>query len=45
MDTKPGKLDIGKYFGDLAKRALDLLAQAAIAIGVIVLIFIMKKRR
>ena len=30
MDTKPGKIDVGKFFGDMAKRAVDLLAQAAI---------------
>ena len=30
MNTTPGKIDVGKIFGDLAKRALDLLAQAAI---------------
>lgn len=30
MQTKPGKIDVGKVFGDLAKRALDLLAQAAV---------------
>ena len=28
--TTPGKIDVGKIFGDLAKRALDLIAQAAI---------------
>ena len=30
METKPGKIDVGKVFGSLAKKALDLLAQAAI---------------
>ena len=30
MDTKPGKIDVGKVFGDLAKKALDLIAQAAV---------------
>ena len=30
MDTKPGKIDVGKIFGDLAKRALDLFAQSAV---------------
>ena len=30
MDTKPGKIDVGKIFGGFAKKAIDLLAQAAI---------------
>jgi len=30
VNTKPGKIDVGKIFGDLAKRALDLLAVSAV---------------
>ena len=30
MVTKPGKIDVGKIFGDLAKRAVDLIAVAAV---------------
>ena len=30
METKSGKIDVGKIFGGFAKKALDLFAEAAI---------------
>lgn len=30
MDTKPGKIDVGKVFGAIAEKAWDLVKKAAI---------------